>query len=165
MDTPEATIGAIKDELLALDAALPDGGGEGRAFCKVRGSKARKEAWRRMIENATDPLTLAMACVLLEASLKREWLSPAWLPWSPPAIALRAASQPDANAAGASVLLRVHALRKAIVWPQQRRVREEVAPEPQLSREERGARRAAAQAAAQIAAAIKASEMDIDDAY
>ena len=165
VDTPEATIGAIKDELLALDAALPDGGGEGRAFCKVRGSKARKEAWRRMVENANDPLTLAMACVLLEASLKREWLSPAWLPWSPPAIALRAASQPDANAAGASVLLRVHALRKAIVWPQQRRVREEVAPEPQLSREERGARRAAAQAAAQIAAAIKASEMDIDDAY
>ena len=165
VDTPEATIGAIKDELLALDAALPDGGGEGRAFCKVRGSKARKEAWRRMVENANDPLTLAMACVLLEASLKREWLSPAWLPWSPPAIALRAASQPDANAAGASVLLRVHALRKAIVWPQQRRVREEVAPEPQLSREERGARRAAAQAAAQIAAAIKASEMDLDDAY
>ena len=118
-----------------------------------------------MVENANDPLTLAMACVLFEASLKREWLSPAWLPWSSPAIALRAASQPDANAAGASVLLRVHALRKAIVWPQQRRVREEVAPEPQLSREERGARRAAAQAAAQIAAAIKASEMDLDDAY
>ena len=45
---------------------------------------------------------------------------------------------------------------------QQRRVREEIAPEPMLSREERGARRAAAQAAAQIAAVMKASEMDVD---
>ena len=37
-----------------------------------------------------------------------------------------------------------------------------IAPEPMLSREERGARRAAAQAAAQIAAVMKASEMDVD---
>ena len=164
VDTPEATIAAIRDEILALDAALPDGGGEGRAFCKVRGSKERREAWRRMVETATSPLTLGMACVLLEASLKREWLSPAWLPWSPPAIALRSASQPDAGAAAASVFLRVHALRRAITWggAQQRRVREEIAPEPMLSREERGARRAAAQAAAQIAAVMKASEMDVD---
>jgi hypothetical protein len=117
-----------------------------------------------MVETATSPLTLGMACVLFEASLKREWLSPAWLPWSPPAIALRSASQPDAGAAASSVFLRVHALRRAITWggAQQRRVREEIAPEPMLSREERGARRAAAQAAAQIAAVMKASEMDVD---
>jgi len=42
----------------------------------------------------TYPYTVSHACFRRypEAALRREWLLPAWLPWSPPAPALRAAS-------------------------------------------------------------------------
>ena len=161
-DAVAAAVDAAKSELLALDAALPTGGFDGRAMCQVRGSTRRRAAWRRMLDAATTPLQIAMATCLLEASLRREWVSPAWLPWSPPAPALRAAAAENRDAAMAAAALRVAALRRAINWPKPTRAREEVAPAPTLTREERGTRRAAAAAAAAMAAAIAASEADME---
>jgi hypothetical protein len=156
-----ATIAVARSELLALDAGLPDGAEGTRALCPVRASPQRRAAWRRLVTAADAPLPLAMATCLLEVALRRDWLSPAWLPWSPPAPALRAASVANPAAAAAAVLLRVHVLRRAIVWPGSRsgggggsskRGRAAAAAEevviPAESREARTSRRAAAMASA-----------------
>ena len=143
------------------------GGADGRAMCLARGSKARRVAWRAFVARATTPAHLAMAMALLELALEREWLSPAWLPWSPAAPALRAAETGErrhAKAALGAVAARLAALKRAVQWP--KRAREEAAPaaepQPKLTREERGSRRAAAAAAAAVAAAIAASEADME---
>ena len=167
---------AVRADLLATDARLPGvsdggaslgGGADGRAMCLARGSKARRVAWRAFVARATTPAHLAMATALLELALEREWLSPAWLPWSPAAPALRAAETGErrhAKAALGAVAARLAALKRAVQWP--KRAREEAAPaaepQPKLTREERGSRRAAAAAAAAVAAAIAASEADME---
>jgi len=136
---PGAAIAAARTELLAIDAALPDD-----AMCPARGSQTRRASWRRMTTSATDPATLAMSSVLLEASLAKNWLSPAWLPWSNPAPALRAASRANVSVAAAGVLMRAHALRRAVVWGGGAKVEKPPPPPPppRETREERAARRA-----------------------
>ena len=172
MTTPTAAVAAARSELLALDAALSEHGPD--ATCPVRFSQSRRAAWRRMVTAAEDPAPLAMASCLLEAAVRIDWLAPAWLPWSAPAPALRAALSEDRVLAAAAVLMRAHALRRAVVWggaggggrsdgaSQRRRHHGEVinAAEP---RDVRMGRRAAAVAAARLLEGADRSDEEDDE--
>ena len=164
---------AVRADLLATDARLPGvsdgaslgGGADGRAMCLARGSK-RGAAWRAFVARATTPRTSPWRRRPGARARARVAL-PAWLPWSPAAPALRAAETGErrhAKAALGAVAARLAALKRAVQWP--KRAREEAAPaaepQPKLTREERGSRRAAAAAAAAVAAAIAASEADME---